>query len=275
MPTIQEQIDQQDLSLFKTIESQSSEDDRRSFMALNSAFRQWKGGKFTFLEIGSYKGGSLQSYVADPGCTKIISMDPRPKFTQDAREKTSDYSHVTTQDMLDLLAKVPGADVKKVIPIEKGTDQMKPSELPFKPDFCFIDGEHTDTTVVRDARFCLNAMGPDCAMAFHDGDIIYLGLDMFLAELAASGRKFRAYNLPSSVFVIELGECRLSQAEPMRSWRDQNYLGYLYCLKRNDVFRTTAREYWRIAEHPAFKLPHKLGLVKVAKKIMGGGKKKK
>ena len=44
---------------------------------------------------------------------------------------------------------------------------------------------------------------------------------------------------------------------------------------RNDVFRTTAREYWRIAEHPAFKLPHKLGLVKVAKKIMGGAKKKK
>ena len=168
MPTIQEQIDQQDLSLFKTIESQSSEDDRRSFLALNSAFRQWKGGKFTFLEIGSYKGGSLQSYVADPGCTKIISIDPRPKFVPDAREKGGDYSHVTTQHMLDLLAKVPGADVKKVAPIEKGTEQIGPGALPFKPDFCFIDGEHTDTAMLRDAQFCLRAMGPDSAMAFHD-----------------------------------------------------------------------------------------------------------
>jgi hypothetical protein len=112
-------------------------------------------------------------------------------------------------------------------------------------------------------------------LAFHDGDIIYLGLQAFIDELEKSGREFRAYNLPSSVFVIELGKCRLSQFEPLRSWRDQNYKGYLYALVRNDVFRTTAREYWRIAEHPAFKLPHKLGLVKVAKKIIGGGKKKK
>jgi hypothetical protein len=275
MPTIQEQIDQQDLSLFKTVESQTSEDDRRSFLALHSAFRQWKGGKFTFLEIGSFKGGSLQSYVADPACTKVISIDPRPKWVPDAREKGGDYSHVTTQHMLDLLAKVPGADVKKVIPIEKGTESLKQSELPFQPDFCFIDGEHTDTAMLRDARFCLNAVAPDSALAFHDGDIIYLGLDAFIHELQASGREFRAYNLPSSVFVIELGKCRLSQFEPLCSWRDQNYKGYLYALVRNDVFRTTAREYWRIAEHPAFKLPHKLGLVKVAKKIMGGGKKKK
>lgn len=177
--------------------------------------------------------------------------------------------------MIDLLAKVPDADVKKVMPIEKGTESLKPADLPFKPDFCFIDGEHTDTAMLRDAQFCLNAMGPDSAMAFHDGDIICLGLDKFFHELEAAGREFRAYNLPSSVFVIEFGKCRLSQSEPMRSWRDQNYKGYLYALVRNDVFRTTAREYWRIAEHPAFKLPHKLGLVKVAKKLMGGGKKKK
>jgi len=129
--------------------------------------------------------------------------------------------------------------------------------------------------MLRDARFCLGVLGSDSAMAFHDGDIIYLGLDVFIRELEASGRKFRAYNLPSSVFVIEFGECRLSQCEPMRSWRDQNYKGYLYALTRTDVFRQTAREYWRLAEHPAFKLPHKLGLVKAAKKLMGGGKKSK
>jgi hypothetical protein len=53
-------------------------------------------------------------------------------------------------------------------------------------------------------------------MAFHDGDIIYLGLDAFLHKLEAVGREFRAYNLPSSVFVIKLGQCRLSQSEPVR-----------------------------------------------------------
>lgn len=197
MPTIQEQIDRQDLSLFKTVESQTSEDDRRSFLALHSAFRQWKGGKFTFLEIGSYKGGSLQSHVADPACTKIISIDPRPKWVPDAREKGGDYSHVTTQDMLDLLAKVPGADVKKITPIEKGTETIGPGALPFKPDFCFIDGEHTDTAVLRDADFCLRAMAPDSAMAFHDADIIYLGLQAFIEGLGRPAGSFAPTTCPA------------------------------------------------------------------------------
>lgn len=265
--TIHERIDQLDLALFQTIEGQSSEGDRRSFLALQSACRQWKQGGFTVLEIGSFEGGSLQGYVADPSCERIVSVDPRPPSVPDERGSQWDYSQVTAEQMLTRLAAVPGADVGKVQAITASTETLSADDLDVRPDLCFIDGEHTDEAVLRDARFCLAVAAPDCVIAFHDAHIVYRGLQELLGELEKQGRRFRAYNLPSVVFVIELGECRLSGYEPLRSLREQNYLGYLDSLLKNDPFRETARRFQRLTRQPMLGLARRLGVVAVAKKL--------
>jgi hypothetical protein len=146
---------------------------------------------------------------------------------------------------------------------------VRPSELPARPDCCFVDGEHTDAAVLRDARFCLEASAADCAIVFHDANIIYNGLKAFITELQASGRQFRAYNLPSTVFVIEVGNCRLTGFEPLASWREQNYKGYLDSLAGNDHFREIARRHERLSRHPVLVALRKLGLLSAVRKLGG------
>ena len=267
--TIHDRIDQLDLDLFRTIDGQTSPDDRRSFLALQSAFRQWKKSGFTLLEIGSYEGGSLQAYVADPACARIVSIDPRPRLTRDERGASFDYSHVTAAQMLERLGAVPGADIEKVRTITAGTDTVRPADLGLHPDVCFIDGEHTDEAALRDAQFCLDAAGPDCVLVFHDANVVYNALHRVIGDLEAQGRQFRAYNLPSVVFVIELGNCRLSEIEPLRSWRRDNYKGYLESLMRNDPFREIGRRHDRVLRHPLVGIARAMGLVTIARRLFG------
>jgi hypothetical protein len=73
-----------DVTLFDHIAlTQSEPDDRKALLAIHDAVA--RRGPFTYLEIGSYLGGSLQAVVADPRCKHIISIDPRPEAPPDER----------------------------------------------------------------------------------------------------------------------------------------------------------------------------------------------
>jgi hypothetical protein len=147
--------------------------------------------------------------------------------------------------MLGLLSAVPNADVGKIHTIDEGTDRLNASALPFRPDLCFVDGEHTDRAVLRDARFCLSIVNPNGCIAFHDAHAIYRGLDEFIRhDLVPSGRAFRAYALPDVVFVIELGASNLHEQPEIRTMLENNYQPYLASLMINDRYR-------QIALHPA------------------------
>src|SRR5262249_35269820 len=148
--------------------------------------------------------GSLQSFVADPCCRKIISIDPRLTDCPDTRGP-SPYPENTTAGMLESLAKIPNADIEKIQCIEAGTDAIDPATIQPAPHLCLIDGEHTDEATLQDARFCLSVMDPNGCLAFHDGNLIYMGLDSLIKELNESGRLFRPYVLPETIFVIDLG----------------------------------------------------------------------
>ena len=267
--TIHDQIDRLDVELFQTIAGQTSLDDRRSLLALQSACRQWKQEPYCVLEIGSYEGGSLQGYVADPACERIISIDPRPAIVRDERGSTWDYSQVSAEGMVGRLEAVPGANTRKIRVLTTGVEGLMGADLDGRPDICFVDGEHTDEAVLRDARFCLAATGQHGVIAFHDANIVYRALRAFLDGLEGEGRPFRAYNLPSVVFVVELGSCRLSDVEPLASWRTQNYKGYLDSLLANDPHRELARRYESLLQHPVLGLARRLGLVAAAKKLTG------
>jgi hypothetical protein len=189
-----------DATLFEHLESQTSEEDRRSLLALQSALAD-ELSRFTYLEIGSHLGGSLQTFVADPRCIRVTSIDSRPLAQPDDRGPTFEYPDNSTERMLELLATVPGADMEKVRTIDASTDDVDPESVP-RPDLCFIDAEHTYEAALRDAHFCRAVCRGTGVIAFHDRAVVEPAICDFVAETRGP---CRAYPLVSGIFVVELG----------------------------------------------------------------------
>lgn len=233
--TIDERIEQLDTRLFNHVKTTTPVEDQCTLLALQAVFRRIFHG-YVYLEIGSYQGGSLQPYVVDPKCAKIISIDPRPGATPDARGIQA-YSESSLATMMEGLQRIPGADIAKVQTFEASTRDLRAGAVGARPQLCFVDGEHTDEAVLNDARFCLSALAENGAIAFHDANLVFKGLQSFLAELLASGRPFRACILPNFVFLIEIGTIHFSGMEPLRQRLQENYKAYLAGMEANDWYR--------------------------------------
>jgi Methyltransferase domain len=198
---IEDRIAALDTELFKFVESQTDDNDRKSFLALHNAIAAQ--GQFSYLEIGSHLGGTLQTVLADPRCVRVVSIDPRPQWQPDDRPELDGWAYPdnTTERMLDLLRSVPGADLSKLETAEESTENLAPGRFA-RPDFCLVDGEHTRRAALRDARFCRAVMQGAGIVAFHDFNIIGPAILAFLRE---ASRPHRAYLLRSTLFVVELG----------------------------------------------------------------------
>jgi hypothetical protein len=208
MTPIRERIEAFDPRLFSAIESQTTDWDRRALLALHAAAASVLGS-FTYLEIGSYRGGSLQAVMQDERCAHVLSIDPRPADPPDKRPGSMAYEDNSTAGMRALLSQLPAADMDKLATFERGTDALTPSDLPVKPDYCFIDGEHTDLAVLRDARFCAEALHGAGVIAFHDSDLLEPAIRSFVRDVWADvsfGVAFEATGGGGGVFALELGD---------------------------------------------------------------------
>ena len=213
--TLTDRVHLLDVALLDAIESQTSQADRRSLLALHSTMLTTLG-RFRYLEIGSHLGGSLQALIAEPGCTHVISIDPRPLIQPDERPEIGfqwEYADNSTERMLELLAAVPGADLSKLETIERSTEDIDPRTLGVSPDLCFIDGEHTNRAALRDAEFCLAAVGARGVIAFHDAWVTSAGIRRFLEQAPAGTVGF---TLPDGLFVADVGSTGLLDAPAVR-----------------------------------------------------------
>jgi len=208
MRSIGERVRALDLSLFGYVLSQAYPADRASLLGLHGACRR-RYGRFTYLEIGSYLGGSLQALVADPDCTAIVSIDARPGQSPDDSRGHYTYHSNSTAHMLELLSSVPGADLSKVTPIDSDVSRVTSESLPEPPQLCFIDGEHTRSAVLKDACFCARVTDGQACIVFHDRDIVRRGIGDFLEYLQARDVDYVGYPLPQTIFVVEIGSAPL------------------------------------------------------------------
>ncbi len=198
--SVVQRIADRDISLYHHIASQTSEADRRSLLAIHHAVAR-RAGSFSYLEIGSHLGGTLQACIADPRCRRTVSIDPRPPAQPDDRGQMFAYDGNSTARMRALLAAVPGADMTKLETIEASTEDIAPGRVA-RPDLCLIDGEHTYAAALRDARFCRTAMHGAGVLLFHDREIVEPAILDFLRETTGP---LTAYPLRGSFFVVELG----------------------------------------------------------------------
>jgi hypothetical protein len=235
----EQRISALDTSLFQSIPSESSDNDKRSLLACQNAMRGVRPG-YGYLEIGSYLGGSIQPHLLDPLCARIVSIDKRPEEMPDNRGLTYKYPRNTTARMVELLREVEPGQLGKLVCMDGDSKDLDPTTIEHAIDLCFIDGEHTDEAVLADFRFACAAMGDRGAIVFHDAQIVYKGLAEIIAGLKSSGRPFRAYNLPDYLLVIEIGDMPLHRDPRIATMLVDNHVGYLASLQANDHYRRIA-----------------------------------
>jgi hypothetical protein len=183
----------------KTIRWRSgSDEERRSLVALQAALGA--RGAVRYMEVGCYLGATLQSFVTDPNCEAITAIDRRDAVSRDERGRIR-YPENTTAHMLERLAEVPGADLGKLLTIDASTDDLDPNA--YTADLCFIDAEHTDDAVVRDARFCRRVIRDRGVIAFQERTVVRRGIRRFLRGLPSRG--YRVYPLRHELLVVEIG----------------------------------------------------------------------
>ena len=241
MTDFEKAINELDLALFAQIASQSTDDDKRSLLAVQSAVRELHAG-YTYLEIGSYLGGSIQPHLLDDKCHRIYSLDKRPESQPDERGYDWVYRNNSTKRMLELLSEVSD-DTEKITTIDGDTRSIDPELITEKVQLCFIDGEHTDEMVTSDFNFCSKVLDDNGAIVFHDAQITYNGIAACLRELEDSSVPFRAYVLPSIVFVVEIGDFPLHQHPAIAAGLLENHKSYLYSLQNNDGYRRFATQF--------------------------------
>jgi methyltransferase family protein len=202
---VEGRIESLDVSLFSAIHSESTTGDRQSLLKLARCVRG--NGEYSYLEIGSYMGGSLQPFYADPLCKRMYSIDKRPEFMPDERGRLISYpkSENSANTMLSNLKRAfPLSDATRVVTFEADASDVDTSRINPSPQLCFIDGEHTDVAVFRDFRFCLKVVAADGIIAMHDADLVFKGIQLAETKLAGDGARFQSFILPDRVFVILL-----------------------------------------------------------------------
>jgi hypothetical protein len=153
--------------------------------------------------------------MQDPRCVHVVSIDPRTDVAPDDRAGHWAYEDNTTEHMVELLSRLPDVDMSKLSTLELGTADLEVADLPARPTYCFIDGEHTHDAVIRDAQFCAEALGGDGVVAFHDYVIVGSAIAAFLRENWTEISFALAFNGPShpsyggGVFALEMGGSRL------------------------------------------------------------------
>jgi hypothetical protein len=205
MVDVEERIGLLDVSLFSAVPSQTYPEDRKSLLLLQRCVRQ--SDHYTYLEIGSHLGGTLQPHLVDARCALIYSIDKRPLEQPDESSGACYYPGNSTEQMLNgLRSAYPESSIQKIQTFDADARELDPGVFTEKPDLCFIDAEHTDSAVASDFDFCLRVCNPNGIIGFHDANVITGGLARIKRRLTKSRIPFAGFVLPRHVYVILLNE---------------------------------------------------------------------
>lgn len=247
MRTFADRLAEGDLTLFSPVESLTTDDDKKSLLAIQACVRE--AGPYGYLEIGSHRGGSLQPHLADERCLVAHSVERRESGrgrVRAAARTSPAYAGVSTATMLEGLREAWGPRVKKIRCFDRSERPVVASELDPRPRLCLIDGDHSDEAAREDFALCLEAIGTDGVVVFHDANLVYLAIDGLLRDLESRGVTFEACFLPSTLLVLSFGSFRVLDSAAIRALVHENYRGYLYSLVCNDPYR-------RFAQKPLFR----------------------
>jgi hypothetical protein len=138
-------------------------------------------GPYNYVEIGSFRGGSLSPFLMDPACKNILSIDDRGRVQSDERGISIDYTGMTTQSMLDELHR-NNMNTDKLRTFDGAVNELDDTNTD-SFDLAFIDGEHTDEACFRDFIWTFPLMKSNSIISFHDSGLIYKSLKIAMLYL--------------------------------------------------------------------------------------------
>lgn len=214
-----EQIERLDVGLFTNVSSQTSVEDRRSLLAVQRAVAK-AHPQYTYLEIGSHLGGTIQTHLADSRCVKIYSIDPRPAQQPDDRSLgyIAHYENNSSERMLRLLNETGLGNVGKIECIESDASQVETTRITPAPQIAFIDGEHTKQAVASDFRFCTRIIATDGVILFHDFDIVYDAIIEICREIQERPGDRLPVKLGDGLFAIFYGRTLLDSDQVLNEY---------------------------------------------------------
>ena len=135
---------------------------------------------------------------------------------------------------------------------DSDASKLNPAQFIPKPNFCFIDGEHSNRAVVSDFSFCLDVCAPDAVIALHDANIIYGSLPLIKRRLR--GWRWQGLLLPDNVYVFLLeraidrfrGEIRQFSVPELSYFLSAKWTMFWVKLALGKRFVLT-RRVWRVA----------------------------
>ena len=225
-------IETLDVSIFSKIETQTTENDRLSLLALQRAVaRQF--GRYTYLEIGSHLGGSIQPHYLDNRCRKIYSIDARPDRQNDSDGKIYYYPDNSTDRLLCNLKSLSEDQLDKVVTFDCDAKDVDPGEILTPPQLCFIDGEHTNEAALSDSEFCLKVLSKAGVIVYHDADHVYKGIKRFCTRLKMNNNRFYAFALPEKIYVIAMVKSKIKDDSTLKSLRKNKTIFYFLSHMRD------------------------------------------
>ncbi len=188
------------------IETATTSFDQQSFMRVQKLAGELKGG-FAYLEVGSYRGGSLLPLLLDPCCEYIASIDKRPDFQPDERARNFHYHDSSTAGMMaNLSAHCSAEDLKKLTTFDADVADIPRHKIERPIHVALIDGEHTNVATMSDFLHILPLLAPDAFVLFHDVNLISDAVQIASLALRSRGVAHSLTFLPQVVAVIALGE---------------------------------------------------------------------
>jgi hypothetical protein len=223
MVTYSQQIDSLNVAIFEAIPSQTSTADKRSLLAIHRTTGQ-KHKEFSYLEIGSHLGGSIQPYLLDDRCIKVYSIDPRPREQPDDRSPgcVAHYDGNSSERMIFLLKSIGDGDIDKIECIESDASEVDPARILNAPEILLIDGEHTKRAVLSDFRFCAKVASQSGTIAFHDFFIIYPAIVDIFEQLDRERRSYVPLKLEDNVFAIFFDQDKIRMDPYLESLHKKN-----------------------------------------------------
>ena len=160
-----------DLEKMFPVPSQTTLEDKKSLRQIIDLARE-NFNNYSYMEIGSFLGGSIAPFAIDNNCYKILSIDDRGKVQKDERGINYDYTKYSSQDMLDNL-------IRHNVPVSKiqcfdGSIQSYSGGGEF--NIVFIDGIHTDEAVFSDFLSAIELISEKSIIIFHDFSLVYKGI---------------------------------------------------------------------------------------------------
>jgi len=193
------------------VPTQTTDADKVFLLAALALMRR-ENPAFSYLEIGSFRGGSLAPFLMDPGCDRVVSVDARGRALPDERGTLIDYTGFTQQDMVSGL-RASGVPTGKLHMFDGSIDRYDGSGGG-SFDLAFIDGEHTDAACFRDFLWTLPLMRADCIVMFHDRTFIHNALRLIDIYLRKDGRPCRTiHKAGSEMSAIAFGRYRTIDLE--------------------------------------------------------------